>query len=66
MAKFSINHMQDAMGFTTSIEAAYNSYCNVRGLTKPDIPHPDQGGFARTHIAKENLEKSKAWIESER
>lgn len=66
MTKFSINHMQDAMGFTTEIETAYNNYCTMLGLTDPNIPKPDQGGFARVHIAKKNFEASKEWIESER
>ncbi len=66
MTKLSINHMQDAMGFTSEMEAAYNAYCTMIGLTNPNIPKPDQGGFARTNVAKSNFEASKAWIESER
>jgi enoyl-CoA hydratase len=65
MLKHSINHMQDAMGFTNEMESGYNNYCLMLGLTNPDIPPPDQGGFARTHIAKKNFEASKPWIESE-
>ncbi len=66
MTKLSINHMQDAMGFTGEIEAAYNNYCTMIGLTRPDIPKPDQGGFARVPQARRNFEASGKWIESER
>ncbi|MBI4595286.1 MAG: enoyl-CoA hydratase/isomerase family protein [Candidatus Tectomicrobia bacterium] len=65
MTKFSINHMQDSMGFTEAIEAAYSSYCTMIGLTKREIPATNEGGFARTHVARKNFEASKAWIESE-
>jgi len=65
MTKHSINHMQDAMGFTSEMEASYNNYCTMIGLTAPDIPKPDQGGFARVPIARKNFEASKGWIESE-
>lgn len=65
MTKFSVNHMQDSMGFTTSIEAAYNSYCTMIGLSKREIPQTSQGGFARTHVARKNFEASREWIESE-
>lgn len=66
MAKYSVNHMQDAMGFTGEIEAAYNSYCTMLGLTNPDLPKPEQGGFARTPKARKNFEASRKWIESEK
>jgi enoyl-CoA hydratase len=66
MTKFSINHMQDAMGFTSEVEAAYNNYCTLIGLTNPNIPKPAQGGFARVPVAKKNFEASSNWIESER
>jgi enoyl-CoA hydratase len=65
MTKFSINHMQDAMGFTSEVEAAYNNYCTMIGLTNPSIPKPDQGGFARVPVARKNFEASRKWIESE-
>jgi len=66
MTKLSINHMQDAMGFTSEIEAAYNSYCTMIGLTAPNIPRPEQGGFARTQVAKQNLKASREWIATQR
>lgn len=65
MTKFSINHMQDAMGFSNEIESAYNNYMVMIGVMNPEIPHPSEGGFARTKIAKKNLEASRAWIDSE-
>jgi enoyl-CoA hydratase len=63
MIKTSINHMQDAMGFTSEVEAAYNNFCLMVGLRAEEIPDPDQGGFARTNIARKNLELSKPWLE---
>ncbi len=66
MTKLSINHMQDTMGFSSAVEAAYNNYCTMIGLTAPNLPRPDQGGFARTPVARKNFEASRQWIESER
>ncbi|MBI5605251.1 MAG: enoyl-CoA hydratase/isomerase family protein [Deltaproteobacteria bacterium] len=65
MTKFSINHMQDTMGFSSEIETAYNNYCSMMGLTNPSIPQSDQGGVARTSVARKNFEASRKWIESE-
>ena len=59
MTKFSINHMQDAMGFSSEIEAAYNNYMVMVGVMNPEIPTPADGGFARTKIARKNLEASR-------
>jgi enoyl-CoA hydratase len=66
MLKFSINHMQDTMGFTQEMESGYNNYCLMLGLTNPDYAPPNQGGFARTQVAKKNFEASRQWIDSER
>jgi len=63
MVKVSINHMEDAMGFTSEIEAAYTNYCLMGGLHAEKIASPDQGGFARTDIAKKNFELSRPWLE---
>jgi len=65
MTKYSINHMQDTMGFTGEVEAHYNNYCTMIGLTQPDLPRPEQGGFARIPQARKNFEASRKWIESE-
>ncbi|MBU2548917.1 MAG: enoyl-CoA hydratase/isomerase family protein [Proteobacteria bacterium] len=65
MTKFNINHMQDAMGFSNEIQAGYNNYMVMTGVIRPELPHPSEGGFARTKIAKNNLEASRPWIESE-
>ena len=66
MLKYSINHMQDAMGFTQEMESGYNNYCLMLGLSDPNIPPPSEGGFARTQIARKNFEASREWIDSER
>ena len=60
--KMSINHMQDGMGFTSEIEAAYDNFCLMVGIGAEAIPSPDQGGFARTHVARKNFDLSKPWL----
>jgi len=60
--KASINHMQDAMGFSTEIEAAYTSFCLMYGLGAHTAAKPEEGGFARTGIARKNFELTKAWL----
>ena len=60
--KSAINHMQDTMGFSSEIEAAYTSFCLMYGLGAFSDAAPDQGGFARTDTARKNLERSKPWL----
>lgn len=66
MAKFSINHMTDTLGFTAEVETAYNNFCLMQGLRKGEVAAPQQGGYARTDVAKKNLELSRPWLESNR
>lgn len=60
--KASINHMQDNMGFSAEIEAAYISFCLMYGLGAHTAAKPDAGGFARTDIARRNFESAKPWL----
>ena len=60
--KTAINHMQDAMGFSSEIEAAYTSFCLMYGLSAHSGVHPDEGGFARTDVARRNFVLSKPWL----
>lgn len=60
--KSSINHMQDTMGFSAEIEAAYTSFCLMFGLGAHSAAKPDEGGFARTGIARRNYELTKPWL----
>lgn len=60
--KSAINHMQDSLGFSSEIEAAYTSFCLMYGLGAHTDATPDQGGFARTATARKNLEASKPWL----
>jgi enoyl-CoA hydratase len=62
--KFSVNHMMDGMGFTTELEAGYQSYCMMMGLTPRELPDPKQGGLARSGEALEQLERSKPWLKT--
>lgn len=65
-AKFSINHMQDTMGFTTALEAAYQSYCVMVGLEERKVAPPREGGLANTPMALKNLDATRPWLESKR
>ena len=60
--KASINHMQDTMGFSAEIEAAYTNFCLMFGLGAHTAAKPEEGGFARTGIAKRNFELTKSWL----
>ena len=60
--KSSINHMQDTMGFSAEIEAAYASFCLMFGLGAHSAAKPEEGGFARTGIARRNFELTKPWL----
>lgn len=64
MAKFSINHMMDAQGFSSEVETAYNNYSLMRGLGEPKLPSTSTGGLAKTGQALEKLEKTKPWLDS--
>ncbi len=41
--KLSVNQMQDAMGFTTSVRAAHASYMLLEGSRDPQIPRDEKG-----------------------
>ena len=43
MIKFSVNQMQDAMGFSTSVRAAHASYMLLESSRDPKIPRDDRG-----------------------
>jgi len=60
--KASINHMQDTMGFSAEMEAAYISFCLMFGLGAHTNATPEEGGFARTGIARRNFELAKPWL----
>jgi len=64
--KFCINHMVDAMGFTSELEQAYQSFCLMSGPERHGVPSPEKGGYAETHIARRNLELTRPWLEAAR
>ncbi len=64
LAKKSLNQAQDTMGFTTAIEAAYQSFCVLQGLTGNAVNPPREGGYAQTNVARKNYELAKVWLES--
>jgi enoyl-CoA hydratase len=62
LCKFSINHMEEAMGFSDEIGAAYNNFCLMVGMRTKEMAKPEQGGFARTDVARKNFELSRLWL----
>ena len=62
MIKMSINQMQDGMGFSNSMETAFNNYCLMFGLQFEGLTQPDQGGFAKTDTARRNFQAAKPWL----
>jgi enoyl-CoA hydratase len=60
--KASINHMEDTMGFSAEIESAYTGFCLMYGLGAHTAARPEDGGFARTKIARRNFELAKNWL----
>jgi enoyl-CoA hydratase len=62
MAKFSINHMMDAMGFSAEMEGAFQNFCLMEGLQPKQHRKPEEGGYARTDVAFRNFESTKPWL----
>lgn len=62
--KFSVNHMLDTMGYTTEIEAGYQSYFIGATVRDGERQRDDKGGIANVSLAHANLEASRAWLES--
>lgn len=63
--KFSVNHMQDTMGFTAELEAAYQSYFILAELRDGERLRDDKGGIAQATLAHRNLEASRGWLDRE-
>ena len=64
MVKFTVNHMQDTMGFTTEIEAAHESQFLFLEFRDRELVRDEKGGIARSSLARENLETTRPWLES--
>ena len=60
--KSSVNHMQDTMGFTTELEAAYQNYFVASEMRDTERSRDNKGGIAQTSLALKNLEASQAWL----
>lgn len=60
--KLSINHMEEAMGFSSEIEAAFSHFFLMYGMRSLPTAKPGEGGFAKTDVAKKNFELSRAWL----
>jgi len=62
--KFSINHMMDTMGFTSELEAAFQTYFINRYLDWSEYRRPEYRGqsIARADAALKNLELSRSQL----
>ena len=63
-SKFSINHMMDTMGFTSEVEAAFQTYFINRYLDWSEYKRPEYAGrsLARADSALKNLELSRGQL----
>jgi enoyl-CoA hydratase len=64
--KFSINHAEDTMGFSTALEAGYQSFFAMAGGGDQQVAAPAEGGYAQTHVARRNLELTRGWLDAKR
>jgi enoyl-CoA hydratase len=62
LCKFSINHMEATMGLNAEIESSFNNFCLMTTTQDRSMASPEEGGFARTNIAKKNFELSLPWL----
>jgi enoyl-CoA hydratase len=60
--KYSINHMEDAAGLSSEISTAFNNFCLMTVTYASATASPEEGGFARTKVAKKNLDLSLPWL----
>jgi enoyl-CoA hydratase len=60
--KFSINHMEETMGMEGEISAAFNNFCLMSMTFAGTLAKLEEGGFARTKVARRNLELSLPWL----
>ena len=58
MTKFSINHMVDAMGYTTEVEAAYHTYFLRAQKEWVESEYAESRAIAAAETAQRNLELS--------
>ncbi len=65
IAKLSINHMQDTMGYTAELEAAYQSYFIQLELRDEELMRSEKGHISQTDLARRNLEAARPWLEQE-
>ncbi len=60
LAKFSVNHMLDQMGYSPEIDAAYQSY--FIGIESRGNTRDDKGGIADVTGALKQLEATREWL----
>ena len=60
LAKFSVNHMMDQMGYSPEIDAAYQSY--FIGIESRGNARDDKGGIADVTGALKQLDATRDWL----
>jgi enoyl-CoA hydratase len=60
--KYSINHMEDTGSMSSEISTTFNNFCLMTVTYAGATASPDEGGFARTKVAKRNLDLSLPWL----
>lgn len=62
LCKFSINHMEEAMGLNAEVGSSFNNFCLMSATRTSAVEPPSEGGFARTGRAKKNFQLSLPWL----
>jgi enoyl-CoA hydratase len=60
--KFNINQAEEAAGLDATIKSAFNNFCLMTTSYSSALSSPEEGGFARTRTARQNLELSRPWL----
>ncbi len=63
LCKFSINHMEETLGLNAEVGSSFNHFCLLTAAGQAPSAPPEQGGFARTALARKNFESTLTWLE---
>jgi hypothetical protein len=54
--------MEEATGLEAGIKSSFNNFCLMSTSYGSALSGPDEGGFARTKVARKNFELSLPWL----